>query len=199
MNSDGGSLRDRQQEATRASIIDAFLELAHAANAVTVSMPAVAEKAGVSVRTVYRHFRTKDDLQTAAAYHYDFRARQSLARRAADPRTNARADSFTHYLIELWTEFSEQLPAVLAQHSTPAGRELRTTRLAGAREQARSKLPDGLDTDDELVDMVIAVTSSSMFLELVDRMGHSPEQAASMAVRMVRAIVESAAPRSEAP
>ena len=38
-------------------------------------MPAVAREAGVSVPTVYRHFRTKADLFTALYPHMIYRAR----------------------------------------------------------------------------------------------------------------------------
>ncbi|MDH4280588.1 MAG: TetR/AcrR family transcriptional regulator, partial [Acidimicrobiia bacterium] len=156
-----GTLRERQQAETRAAIIDAYLGLAHRDGAGQVSIPAVASAAGVSNRTVYRYFATKEQLQTEAAFRFARRADAMLGDRALD------VDSVPQYLTGLWTDFAESLPAVIAEHSTPAGRELRTTRLDRSREQVRAALPEA---DDETIDLVIALSSSSMFLELVDRM-----------------------------
>ena len=41
----------------------------------------------------------------------------------------------------------------------------------------------------EIIDLVIAVTSSSMFLELVDRMGHEPTRAAELVADLIELIV----------
>ncbi len=177
---DGASLRARQQDATRASIIDAFLDLSHDENTVGISMPMVAKRAGVSVRTIYRYFPTKDDLQTAGANFYNDRVSDRL-------QTEVDASNFDTYLKSLWLDFADELPAVMAEHATPAGRALRTTRLSDTRARLRAAVDP--DLDDETVDLIIAVTSSSMFLELVDRMGHSPEAAAAMATRLARLIL----------
>ncbi len=192
MNHDMSSLRERQRTATRASIVEAFLDLTHTSTG-TVSMPAVAESAGVSVRTLYRYFSTRSELQTAAANHYNDRVRNRLD-------SDITATNFVDYLTELWTDFAAELPAVVAEHATPAGRELRSTRLPSSRATVRDALADlGLAVDDQLVDLVIAVTSSSMFLELVDRMGHEPEEAVAMASRVVWLLLsEHALPRPAA-
>lgn len=176
-----GTLRERQQAETRAAIIDAYLELAHRDGAGQVSIPAVASAAGVSNRTVYRYFATKDELQTEAAFRFARRADAILGDRALD------VDTVPQYLTGLWTDFAEALPAVIAEHASPAGRELRATRLDRSREQVRAALPKA---DDETIDLVIALSSSSMFLELVDRMGHSPEQAVAMVLRPLRLLFD---------
>ncbi len=176
------SIRQRQMVLTRNAILDAFLELTRTKNAVNISIPAVAEAADVSIRTVYRHFATKDELQTAAAFRMSGQLLKTVSTDDVD-----RASVAT-YLHELWTGFGPQIPAVLAEHSSPAGRELRRTRLPSSRAAVARSLPD--DADDDLVDLIVAVTSSSMFLELVDRMGHTPEHAADMATRLVELIAE---------
>ena len=193
MDSQNGTatLRDRQRIATRNLIIDAFLELAHAENAVSISIPAVAHRAGVSVRTVYRHFPTKSDLQTAAAFHYSNRTRNEMATLGQD---DADLES---YLKQLWVGFAAEIPAVIAEHSTPAGRALRSTRLSVTREAARSLLPDAVD--DETVDLIIALSSSSMFLELVDRMDHAPDRAAELVTRLIARIIADATEKEIAP
>lgn len=187
MNHDMSSLRSRQQQATRASIIDAFLELSHDGNTITISMPMVAERAGLSVRTVYRYFPTKDDLQTAGANFYNDRVTDRL-------QSPADATNFDTYLKSLWLDLAQEMPGVMAEHSTPAGRALRTTRLVESRAVVRAAV--GPTMDPETVDLIVAVASSSMFLELVDRMGHSPEGAAAMATRLLRLILADAAPQT---
>jgi AcrR family transcriptional regulator len=61
-------LRAAQSEATRARILDATLRVI-ARGVATVSIPAVAREAGVSVPTVYRHFGTKRVLLSAVLPH----------------------------------------------------------------------------------------------------------------------------------
>src|SRR5262245_20166605 len=61
-------LRAEQSEATRKRILDATLRVM-AGGVATVSIPAVAREAGVSVPTVYRHFGTKADLLKALYPH----------------------------------------------------------------------------------------------------------------------------------
>ncbi|MGF1598605.1 MAG: TetR/AcrR family transcriptional regulator [Acidimicrobiales bacterium] len=176
-------LRQRLRDTTRRAIVGAYLDLSHRDGQGQVSIPAVADRAGVSVRTVYRYFATKDDLQTEAAYHYARRAERAMADRQLD------AASFDDYLRHLWRDFATQLPAVIAEHATPAGRELRSTRLAHSRALVRHAVPGA---DDDQVDLMIAITSSSMFLELVDRMGHEPDKAVELVTGVIRLILADA-------
>jgi AcrR family transcriptional regulator len=59
-------LREEQAEVTRKRILDALVRTMGKGVA-GLSVPAVAAEAGVSVPTVYRHFRTKADLVAALA------------------------------------------------------------------------------------------------------------------------------------
>jgi AcrR family transcriptional regulator len=59
-------LRDEQAEVTRKRILDALVRTMSRGVA-GLSVPAVAAEAGVSVPTVYRHFRTKAELVAALA------------------------------------------------------------------------------------------------------------------------------------
>jgi AcrR family transcriptional regulator len=187
------SLREQRRAETRAAIVDAFLDLSHAGND-PISMPDVADRAGVSVRTLYRHFETRSELQTAAANHFNDRVRTRLD-------AEATVENFSQYLTELWTDFRLELPAVTAEHATAAGRELRATRLPSSRATIRRALSDvrGIDVDDELVDLIIALTSSSMFLELVDRMGHEPKDAVAMVTRTIEPLLAQTLPDQTPP
>jgi AcrR family transcriptional regulator len=64
-------LREEQTAATRSRILDATAALLGDEHPATLSIPAVAARAGVAVRTVYRHFPTKEALLDAL-YEYSF-------------------------------------------------------------------------------------------------------------------------------
>jgi hypothetical protein len=51
-----------------------------------------------------------------------------------------------------------------------------------------------LADDNRAVNMLVAVTSSSMFVELVVRMGHSPEEAVSIALELAWLVIDARSP-----
>jgi AcrR family transcriptional regulator len=55
-------LRGEQQQQTRERILEAAISRIAEDGLAELTVPIVAERAGVSLRTVYRHFPTKDDL-----------------------------------------------------------------------------------------------------------------------------------------
>ena len=55
-------VRQRRHEETRSALVDAALDIAEAEGYTGLTMERVAERAGVSRRTVYRRFRSKDDI-----------------------------------------------------------------------------------------------------------------------------------------
>ncbi len=61
-----GTLREQHTEFTRDAILSALVGLLEAENPGEISMPDVAREAGVSLRTVYRHFATREVLLAAA-------------------------------------------------------------------------------------------------------------------------------------
>jgi AcrR family transcriptional regulator len=167
-------------------IVDAYMELLETASPTGVSMPAIAERAGVRVRTLYRYFPSKDDLQRVAAGWFEHRTRQAMDNPTID------VGNFRRYLQLLWTDVAEFMPAVRVQHTTPDGRALRAARLAESRAQVDRALSDAITGPRraDLVDLIVATSSSSMFLELVDRMGHEPAQAAELVADLIELIVD---------
>ncbi|MDH4168142.1 MAG: TetR/AcrR family transcriptional regulator [Acidimicrobiia bacterium] len=186
------TLREAQREATRVQIVDALLTLLETDPPASISMAAVADAAGVSLRTLYRYFPSKSDLLDAAGGWFDERIRHDRA------HTGVNTANLLEYQRGLWTEFGRHVAAVRAQHQSPAGREIRGHRLAQQRAEvavALQQLGTELDPDDRtrLIDAAIATVSSSMFLELTDRMGHDPVDGADLAVWMIEAMVTHAA------
>jgi AcrR family transcriptional regulator len=169
----------------RERIVDAYMELLETASPTGASMPAVAERAGVSVRTLYRYFPSKDDLQRVAAGWFERRTRAAMDSPTID------LTNFRQYLQLLWTDVAEITPAVRVQHSTPEGRAVRAARLADSRAQVDRTLSDAITGPRraDIVDLIVAASSSSMFLELVDRMGHEPTQAADLIADLIELVV----------
>jgi AcrR family transcriptional regulator len=185
-------LRARHRDDTRRAILQAFSDLLDEGNPVTVSIPSVAARAGVSVRTLYRYFANKDELMEAGSRWFDEAARGAIGGEVT-------ADNRGEFLRRLWQDFATNMPAVRGQHASQAGRELRQYRLALSRAIVDRAVPDTVQgsTRADVVDLVVALSSSSMFLELVDRMGHDPERAAALADHLIDLVITDAqgAPR----
>ena len=116
-------LRAQQAEDTRARILDAALRVM-ADGFASVSIPNVAHEAGVSVPTVYRHFKTKQDLLDAL---YPYLIRRSGLTTPAPPKTVAELrQGVIDYLghLDSLDDFSR---AVLA---SPASDEARARSMA---------------------------------------------------------------------
>ena len=151
---------------------------------------AVADRAGVSVRTVYRHFPTKADLLDATSRRY-------LDRVGAEGPPDSSSALLGH-LRELWPVFADDIDAVRAEHSQAQGRALRALRRDSFRPTVVTAVGDeapALSGDDRarLADLIIALASSGMFLELVDRLGRDPVDAADTVTWAVRALLAAAA------
>lgn len=181
------SLSDRRAAVTRDAIRDAVQEILASEHPASISIPAVAERAGVSVRTVYRYFPNKaallDDIAEAHM-------------RRADKLTDSREDLFddpSTYLKVLWNDFASNVESVRVQHASKAGSEIRARRLQMMRDGISTRIdkafPDASDRDRELfTDLLVAVPSSGMFLELHDRLGMEPELGAELTMWIVGAM-----------
>lgn len=182
-------LADQRAAVTREAILKATQTLLVNEHPAAISVPAVADAAGVSVRTVYRYFPNKQALLDAIANYFPDRADVHVA--ATFESMAGSQDA----LIRLWSMFDENRPAVRAEHMSPAGSELRQRRLTETRTQIHKFVsriaPVGSEADRErATDAVVAVSSSSMFLELTDRLGYSAPDAARLAIWMATAIIE---------
>jgi AcrR family transcriptional regulator len=182
--------RARNRAATERAILEAVHDLVTESHPAALSMPAVAERAGVGLRTLYRYFPSKEALLDAASLSMSTDAREAVG---GTPTT----ETLGEYVRINWLGFVDQVAAIKAQHLTPAGRELRARRLPDSRRAVRRGLEErGVelpDTDqDRLVDLIVTITGSSTFLELVDRLGHDPEDAAALATWAVRALTDRA-------
>jgi len=186
-----GPLRDEQTSLTRDRIIRAVAELAATAHPTAFSVPAVAELAGVSVRTVYRYFPTKEDLLDALS---------ELGGRAATHLLDegpVSMDEYLDHLPQLWRDLLANRAVVQSQHQSPIGRESRARRTGLRRgkvdEAVRAAHPDLTDAERErLVHGVLLVGSSVALFELVDNLGLDIDDASDLATWATRALIDAA-------
>ena len=94
------SLREQHAELTRELILRALAELLQSERAGEFSVPDVARKAGVSLRTVYRHFPTRDELLAAATDWID----QRLFGEVPFDQTVEDVPKLFRYACEQWGE-----------------------------------------------------------------------------------------------
>lgn len=172
---------------TRDRILDAARELVLQQHPAALTVSEIANRAGVSQRTVYRYFPTKEELI------------QAVAERPTDlvPGLSmpARWDEVRGVLRVHWQLFGENLDMLRSERMIPGGVELRKARLRSARPQFERLLADaGLPEEAQrssLVDVLIHLTSSTTLLELVDRHGMTVDEATDVALDTLERLVES--------
>ncbi len=179
------SLRDEQVALTRRRIVHAVAELLVEGDSSALSMPVVAERAGVSLRTVYRHFDDTAALVRSVAEVDDPATRLPLP--APD------GSDLCAYLRVAWSE-EIQLPHLRAQLRTVAGQQVRAQRRKSQRPYLDLVLDAwsvGLDAESKkrLIDLVQLMTGSAALVELTEVLGESTEEAAATATWAVEALM----------
>lgn len=190
-------LREQQADETRARILDATLRVM--ANGIaSVSIPAVAREAGVSVPTVYRHFGTKSDLLAALYPHL---RRRSGLDDLVPPRSIEELRDGVREIFERIEGIASLDDLARAAMVTAAAEEARSltmpSRIAMARQLADSIEPRLSKADRERIArlLVVLITSSSLRVWR-EHLGSSVEQAADDIDWMVRSAVAGAVSRS---
>jgi AcrR family transcriptional regulator len=154
-------LREEQAEATRTRILDAAVR-AMADGVATISMPAVAREASVSVPTVYRHFGTKEELLAELYPHVERRA--GLGKMAL-PGSVDEIGSTVRAIFDRVESFDDLARAAMA---SPVAQEVRQLTLPHRLALGRELL-DGIrppltpDVRDRIARLlVVLLTSSSL-------------------------------------
>lgn len=181
-------LRDAQAAATRERIIEAVVDLLVSEHPGTLSMPTVAERAGVSVGTVYHHFGSKEGLFEAVNEAVDARV---------TPEHGIRYEHLEEDLVRFWTLVERESAYFRARDASPAGREVSRKRLPRRRQQARRILAEACADElppakvERLAALLNALVSSGAFFRLRE-FGLSVEEAAETAAFAIKTIVEQA-------
>lgn len=131
------ALREAQAAGTRERILDAVSALVAAGAVQDLTVPRVAERAGVTVRTVYRYFPTRTDL-------IDAMQRWALARMGA-PAWPEDARALVAFAVPLFEGFDQNREAVEAQLRGGAMAEVRSEGKARRVKALRQTLSAELD------------------------------------------------------
>ena len=173
-------------ERTRDGILDAARRLVAKRHPSALSVAEIAAEAGVSHRTVYRYFPTKEELISAVAQHPIMPELPSTMTWADTPGV----------LRTAWHYMANRIEDLRGERVIPEGVELRRARLAESRAimdglLASAGLPAGA-TRDALLEIVVLLSSSTALLELVDRHGHDVDTAVDLTLDAIQRLVASA-------
>jgi AcrR family transcriptional regulator len=184
------TLRAEQAQETRSRILDATIPLM-ARGIATLSIPAVAREAGVSVPTVYRHFATKQQLIEAIYPHV---LRRAAVNQPPPPRSLSDLRDGVRAYLEHLDSFDDQARAAQA---SPAADEMRRAsmprRLAIFGDLVDSVDPKLARADrDRVVHLLVVLSTSSALRTLRDHLGLSVDEVAEEIDWLVRAIIAAA-------
>lgn len=181
-------LRDERAEDTRRRILDGLVRTMSRGVA-ELSIPAVAKEAGVSVPTVYRHFRTKADLVAALAPY--------LAEKTRLMEVPATAPGDLGSMVrELYARHAELPPELRSAMASGLGGEVRRQnmpqRLAMIRKAMQTHVP-GIERDDldHLTRMALILMASPTIRAFKEYLDLEPADAADDVAWAVEHIVRS--------
>ena len=183
-------LRAQQSEATRARILDAALRVMGRGIA-SLSIPAVAREAGVSVPTIYRHFATKNDLFAALYPHV---LRTAGLGDVADPRSLDELRGAVRAIFDRLDSLDDLARAAVASPAAEEGRRaMMPDRLERIRRFSDSIEPKLRKVDRDRIARLLMILSSSSALRMWrDYLGSSVDQAADDVDWVVRAAIAAA-------
>lgn len=181
------SHRASQAAQTHAAILDALVRVM-ARGVAELSMPAVAQEAGVSLRTVYRHFPTKRELLTALAFHLDARIEYS-----AEPYPRD-LDELTDHIRVYFRGLDRMSDADRAIWASQLGGEVRDASMqiklamiASGLAPATASLPEAERT--RLFNVVTTLFSRFTLQRMKDDLGLSADEAAESVVWAIQTLV----------
>jgi AcrR family transcriptional regulator len=128
------SLREQHAETARRRIVEAVAELLERDDADELTMPQVAELSGVSLRTVYRYYPTREKLLEAAGRWIG----GELLRQGYPQSLDDVADSF----VAACAEFDHRPGLVRAMALSELGREARSSRRSERLQAIRDALKE---------------------------------------------------------
>lgn len=188
-------LRDQQAAETRVRILDATIRVM-AAGLASVSIPAVAREAGVSVPTIYRHFGTKRDLLASVYPHVMHRA--GLGPVVAPRSIDELRDGVRGIFEGLDSADDLARAAMVSPAAEEARRITMPDRLALGRRLADTIVPKLSDDDrDRIARLLVVLTTSSALRVWREHLGSSVDEAADDIDWVIRAAIIAATPGTE--
>lgn len=145
------SLRQEYKDQTRTRILDAAVALIEEAGETPLTMLAVAERAGVTDRTVYRHFETREALVRATW--------SRMQQRVASQGFPRSAEEMIESPLRLFPRFDAARELVRASLYSPAGLDMRMSSNEERKEAMLASLRDAFpDADDQWLKRRAAVS-----------------------------------------
>lgn len=191
------TLRDRQRDLTRETILNALAAIVSDGDVHDFTVQQVAERAGVSHRTVYRHFPTREALLEALAEWLD----QELGRRGT-PMVPQHLDDFVDSAPLVFSLFDEYAPLVRALVITytatgvrPAPREERTRALERVVAEAAPHVSETERRDFFAVTRALLNSQAYQFFR--DHLGLTGTDAGRAVAWAVRTLVDDLRAREE--
>lgn len=181
-------LRKAQAEATRTKILGALVEVL-AEGVDTLSVPAVAERAGVSVGTVYRHFGDKAGMLKALMPYTQTRSGIEIG------STPESLDEMRETVGQVFRHFENTDDLLRAAFASRIGREVRikgSTERLQLMKEAFQQLEPGLESNqlDHMAKLVLILTTSEAYQQWKDRLGLSPEEAADEVLWAIETLIK---------
>jgi len=176
------SLRAQQRTVTRDRIISALAELVETKHPLDVTMAAVAEQAGVSEPTVYRHFATKRNLFAALG--------SDLYKKATAGVAPSNLDELVGVLPTVYERFAAMEGTVRWNLAAPRAGVVRPPSaerlpiLRGALGDVLDELPP--EEAEFLVRGVLLLTAPTSMLYWQDYLGITVDEAAATAAWLIR-------------
>jgi AcrR family transcriptional regulator len=166
--------RERKKDESRNRILDQFIALL-GEGAADLSHDAVAARAQVGRRTVYRYFPDREALMEAALG----RVRSLAGPQVGLPRS---VDELIATLEPIYTGFDKIAPLATILRSTPQGRALRLSQNTPRIESYTAALADAVEAlpreDRRLATAMIQVLHTTPWLEMRDHWGLDGQQIA---------------------
>lgn len=167
--------RDQQVAQTRNAIVEALAAQVYEESLADFSVPKVARRAGVSTRTVYRYFPTRDDLLAAVEGH--------VAEVAPEPAPPLRREDLVPYVSRLFGYFDTNVELIETQLNARLAGEL-ATRSRERRQAEALRTLDGFlgeDVDEreglKQYGLLRGLVSSRLWLLLTRELGLENEEA----------------------
>lgn len=182
-------LREEQMEQTRLRILEALTDLVVDDSTDELTIPRVARRARVSVRTVYRHFATREALFDAWGEWIDDTIQVQLH---SYPET---LDELLEFVPRLYRSYDENAPFVRALLTGKAARNVRTRTRRRRRqtfERALLDLTAGLEPDERqrVTAVLYLLSSAPAWNAMRDQFGLDGDEAGRAASWAIRVLVD---------
>jgi AcrR family transcriptional regulator len=183
----------QQHDATRLRIVESVARVL-ARGVLALSVPAVAEEAGVSVATVYRHFKSKEELIAGLRRHYADIIDASPSDLSAGrwSSLDQMLDDFPKVAARMARLEPELRSAVASGVVDEYRREHRDERLEPIEQALRRERPD-LDPDDlhNLRNLIAVLASTAGVRAFELTTGAAPEETAATVAWAIRRLLKS--------